>query len=86
MWLPRCWRHSHTGSASRLFFNRLTNKESRHEHRPSMDKVLERRQEVETQLSRSAELSSKALADFMNYPNCALFVNRLNWCALWKVN
>ena len=30
----------------------------------SMDKVLERRQEVETQLSRSAELSSKALADF----------------------
>ena len=29
-----------------------------------MDKVLERRQEVETQLSRSAELSSKALADF----------------------
>ena len=30
----------------------------------SMDKVLERRQEVETQLSRSAELSSKKLADF----------------------
>jgi peptide chain release factor 1 len=30
----------------------------------SMDKVLERRQEVETQLSRSAELSSKAFADF----------------------
>ena len=30
----------------------------------SMDKVLERRQEVETQLSRSAELSSKALRDF----------------------
>lgn len=30
----------------------------------SMDKVLERRQEVETQLSRSAELSSKSLADF----------------------
>ena len=30
----------------------------------SMDKVLERRQEVETQLSRSAELSSKAVADF----------------------
>jgi len=30
----------------------------------SMDKVLERRQEVETQLSRSAELSSKAMADF----------------------
>lgn len=30
----------------------------------SMDRVLERRQEVETQLSRSAELSSKALADF----------------------
>ena len=30
----------------------------------SMDKVLERRQEVENQLSRSAELSSKALADF----------------------
>jgi peptide chain release factor 1 len=30
----------------------------------SMDKVLERRQEVETQLSRSAELSSKELADF----------------------
>ena len=30
----------------------------------SMDKVLERRQEVETQLSQSAELSSKALADF----------------------
>jgi peptide chain release factor 1 len=30
----------------------------------SMDKVLERRQEVETQLSRSAELSGKALADF----------------------
>ena len=29
-----------------------------------MDKVLERRQEVEAQLSRSAELSSKALADF----------------------
>ena len=29
----------------------------------SMDKVLERRQEVETKLSRSAELSSKALAD-----------------------
>ena len=29
-----------------------------------MDKVLERRQEVETQLSQSAELSSKALADF----------------------
>ena len=31
----------------------------------SMDKVLERRQEVETQLSRSAELSSKKLADFL---------------------
>ena len=30
----------------------------------SMDKVLERRQEVETQLSRSAELSSKELAGF----------------------
>ena len=30
----------------------------------SMDKVLERRQEVETQLSRSAELSSNELADF----------------------
>ena len=30
----------------------------------SMDKVLERRQEVEIQLSRSAELSSKELADF----------------------
>ena len=30
----------------------------------SMDKVLERRHEVETQLSRSAELSSKAVADF----------------------
>jgi len=30
----------------------------------SMDKVLERRQEVEAQLSRSAELSSKELADF----------------------
>ena len=30
----------------------------------SMDKVLKRRQEVETQLSRSADLSSKALADF----------------------
>ena len=30
----------------------------------SMDKVLDRRQEVETQLSRSSELSSKALADF----------------------
>ena len=30
----------------------------------SMDKVLERRQEVETQLSRSAEISSKELADF----------------------
>ena len=30
----------------------------------SMDKVLERRQEVETRLSRSAELSSKELADF----------------------
>ena len=30
----------------------------------SMDKVLERQQEVETQLSRSAELSSKALAAF----------------------
>ena len=30
----------------------------------SMDKVLERRQEVETQLSQSAELSSKELADF----------------------
>ena len=30
----------------------------------SMDKVLERRQEVETQLSRSAGLSSKELADF----------------------
>ena len=30
----------------------------------SMDKVLERRQEVETQLARSAELSSKELADF----------------------
>ena len=30
----------------------------------SMDKVLERRQEVEVQLSRSAELSSKELADF----------------------
>ncbi|MEC8653966.1 MAG: peptide chain release factor 1 [Pseudomonadota bacterium] len=30
----------------------------------SMDKVLERRQEVETKLSRSAELSSKELADF----------------------
>ena len=30
----------------------------------SMDKVLERRQEVETQLSRSAELSSKELASF----------------------
>ena len=30
----------------------------------SMDKVLERRQEVESQLSRSAELSSQALADF----------------------
>ena len=30
----------------------------------SMDKVLERRQEVEAQLSRSAELSNKELADF----------------------
>ena len=30
----------------------------------SMDKVLERRQEVETKLSRSAELSSKELANF----------------------
>ena len=30
----------------------------------SMDRVLERRQEVETQLSRSAELSSKELAGF----------------------
>ena len=30
----------------------------------SMDKVLERRREVETQLSRSAELSSIELADF----------------------
>ena len=30
----------------------------------SMDKVLERRQEVETKLSRSSDLSSKALADF----------------------
>ena len=30
----------------------------------SMDKVLERRQEVETQLSRSAELSSRELAGF----------------------
>ena len=30
----------------------------------SMDKVLERRQEVEIQLSRSAELSNKELADF----------------------
>ena len=30
----------------------------------SMDKVLERRQEVETQLSQSAKLSSKELADF----------------------
>ena len=30
----------------------------------SMDKVLERRQEVETQLSQSVELSSKELADF----------------------
>ena len=30
----------------------------------SMDKVLERRQEVEARLSRSAELSNKELADF----------------------
>ena len=30
----------------------------------SMDKVLERRQEVEAQLSRSAELSTKEIADF----------------------
>ena len=30
----------------------------------SMDKMLQRRQEVEAQLSRSAELSNKQLADF----------------------
>ena len=47
----------------------------------SMDKMLQRRQEVEAQLSRSAELSNKQLADFSRElselrPVCRLLLRR----------